>query len=353
MKLRRLFDSPREVPENHYLRPYVIAEAGVNHEGDMRVARRLIEEAASAGADAIKFQTYKAETLASKESPAYWDVTKESTRSQFELFSKYDKFWRKEFEQLKKYCDDESIEFLSTPFDVESVEFLNDLMEVFKISSSDITNKPFIEVIADCGKPIILSTGAADLAEIRDAVDWIEAYHVPVALLHCVLNYPTNDNCANLGMIQGLKKEFPDKLVGYSDHTMPRNMKNLELATLLGAVILEKHFTHDKTLPGNDHYHSMDKDDLKLFFGNLDYVEMVHGASKVTAIPSEEPSRKHARRSLVATCDISQGVKIEREHLTWKRPGHGISPKYLESVIKKKAKYNIQSDEVIEWEMLS
>ena len=137
IKLRTLFDNGLgDALRNRPLRPYVIAEAGVNHEGKMDVAKRLIQEAAEAGADAIKFQTYRAETLASRESPAYWDVTKESTRSQFELFSKYDKLWKNEFEELKRQCDDESIEFLSTPFDVESVDFLDDLMEVFKISSS-------------------------------------------------------------------------------------------------------------------------------------------------------------------------------------------------------------------------
>ena len=352
MKLLTLFDNTPDVLANFSLRPYVIAEAGVNHEGDMGTARRLVQEAAEAGANAIKFQTYKAETLASRESPAYWDITKEPTRSQFELFGKYDKFWKKEFEELKRCCEDESIEFLSTPFDIESMKFLDDLMEVFKISSSDITNKPFIELIAACGKPIILSTGAADLPEIHDAVGWIESYDVPVALLHCVLNYPTDDFCANLGMIRGLKNEFPEHLVGYSDHTMPRNMENLELATLLGAVILEKHFSHDKTLPGNDHYHAMDKDDLKLLIKKLDHIESVVGTSKVMALSSEASSRKHARRSLVALRDIPMGVEIKKEHLTWKRPGHGISPKHIDSVVKKRTKCSIQADEVLQWEML-
>lgn len=352
MKLKRLFENPSDLINRSPCRPYVIAEAGVNHEGNINIAHRLIGEAAEAGADAIKFQTYKAETLASRESPAYWDTAKEPTRSQFELFGKYDKFWKNEFEQLKKHCDDESIEFLSTPFDVEAVVFLDDLMEVFKISSSDITNKPFIEFIASRGKPIVLSTGAADLSEIHDGVSWIESYDVSVALLHCVLQYPTDDSSANLGMIRGLKKEFPDKLIGYSDHTMPQNMKNLELATLLGAVIVEKHFTHDKTLPGNDHYHAMDKHDLELFFRNLNYVELVLGTDEVVSLPVEEISRKHARRSLVASRKINTGEKILREDLTWKRPGSGISPKYIESVVEKKAISEIGKDAVLKWEML-
>ena len=243
----------------------MIAEAGVNHEFSIETAKRLISEAAEAGANAIKFQTYKASFLASKDSPAYWDLTKEPTKSQFELFSKHDKFWKNEMVELKKYCEVVGIEFMSTPFDIESAKFLNDLMAVYKISSSDITNKPFIEYICGFGKPIILSTGAANLIEIQEAVSWIEKYSNPLALLHCILNYPTLDENANLGMIKGLKKAFPEKVIGYSDHTLPQSMKNLEIATLLGASILEKHFTHDKTLPGNDHYHAMDKVDLKIF----------------------------------------------------------------------------------------
>jgi sialic acid synthase SpsE len=146
--------------------PYIIAEAGVNHEGSMDLAKRLIDEAAEGGAQAIKFQTYKAETIASKDSPYYWDINKEPTRSQFELFKKYDKFWKGEYEVLKKHCDTAGIEFMSTPFDVESANFLNDLMPVFKISSSDITNLPFIEHQCKFGKPIILSTGASYLWEV-------------------------------------------------------------------------------------------------------------------------------------------------------------------------------------------
>ena len=147
---------------------------------------------------------------------------------------------------------------MSTPFDVESAKFLNDMMDVFKISSSDLTNRPFIEFMCDFKKPIIMSTGAASLAEIAEAVSWIEAKGNPLALLHCVLNYPTMDENAALGMIPALVRHFPQHVIGYSDHTLPNDMKVLEVATLLGAQILEKHFSHDKTLPGNDHYHAMD-----------------------------------------------------------------------------------------------
>jgi len=333
--------------------PYIIAEAGVNHEGDIDIAKRLIEEAKEGGAHAIKFQTYKASTIASKDSPAYWDTTKEPTDSQFKLFQKYDKFWKDEFEQLKQYCDDVGIEFMSTPFDVESANFLNEMMDVFKISSSDITNKPFIEHLCDFGKPIILSTGAAYLHEIQEAVEWIESKQVPVALLHCILNYPTDDQNAHLGMIKDLQRKFPDKTIGYSDHTLPNDMKVLETATLLGAVILEKHFTHDKTLPGNDHYHAMDKEDLKVFHNNLDSMFQILGDQNKYPLPVETSARNNARRSLVANKFISAGAIVNAEDLTFKRPAHGISPKYIDNVIGKKALDNIPEDVVLKWSMLS
>ena len=233
-------------------RPYIIAEVGVNHECNMDIAKKLINDAVEGGADAVKFQTYKASSLASQDSPAYWDTTKEKTLSQYLLFQKYDKFWKKEFIELKKYCDELSIEFMSTPFDIESANFLNDLMKVFKISSSDITNKPFIEHLCKFNKPIILSTGASNIDEISDALSWIKPSKLDVAILHCVLNYPTNEKNANLAMISDLIKKFPKNLIGYSDHTLPSDMKIMEVATLLGCRIIEKHFTHNKSLPGND-----------------------------------------------------------------------------------------------------
>lgn len=333
-------------------RPYIIAEAGVNHEGSMDIARRLVDEACAGGAHAIKFQTYKAATLASKDSPAYWDTTKEPTKSQYELFTRHDKFWKGEFEALKKHCDSAGIEFMSTPFDVESAKFLNDMMDVYKISSSDITNKPFIEFLCGFGKPIILSTGAAHLHEIAEAVEWIEAKGNPLALLHCVLNYPTDDVNAALGMIPALRQHFPQHVIGYSDHTLPRDMKVLEVATLLGARILEKHFTHDKTLPGNDHYHAMDKDDLARFNASLDRILPMVGPFTISALESEAPARRNARRSLVAARPIAAGAVITRDDLTWKRPAHGVSPREIDAVLGKRARADIAEDTVLQWSHL-
>ncbi|WP_345975094.1 N-acetylneuraminate synthase family protein [Sulfurimonas sp. HSL3-7] len=350
MKLTELFTTINPYEPKLY-RPYVIAEIGVNYEGSMELAKRLVDEAKEGGADAVKFQTYKADTIASKDSPAYWDTTKEPTKSQHELFQKHQGFWKDEMQELKNYCDQVGIEFMSTPFDVESADFLNEMMDVYKISSSDITNKPFIEYMCRFDKPIILSTGASSLSEIQEAVSWIEKHGNPLALLHCVLNYPTPDKNANLGMILGLKQAFPDKIIGYSDHTLPHDMKVCEMATMLGSVIIEKHFTHDKTLPGNDHYHAMDKEDLKVFRNNLERTFEILGSFKVEALEDEAPARANARRSLVAQGDIPKGGVITEEMLTFKRPAHGVSPKFIDDVVGKVATVDIKDDDVIKWDM--
>lgn len=334
-------------------RPFVIAEAGVNHEGSMEIARRLVDEACEAGADAIKFQTYRADTLASRDSPAYWDTSKEPTRSQHELFSRHDKFWKNEMEALRRHCDAAGIEFLSTPFDLESARFLADLMDVYKISSSDITNRPFIEAICALGRPVLLSTGASYLWEIQEALGWIAPTGNQVALLHCVLNYPTADEDANLGMILGLRKAFPDHVIGYSDHTLPGpDMRMCETAVLLGAAVIEKHFTHDKTLPGNDHYHAMDRDDLRRFRANLARTFTALGSFEVVSLPGEEQARRHARRSLVAARDIPAGKAIDAGDLTFKRPAHGISPRCIDEVVGRRARGMIAADTVLQWGLL-
>jgi len=350
MKLKDLFNTINPYKKDLY-KPYIIAEIGVNYEGSMDLAKRLIDEAKEGGADAAKFQTYKADTIASKDSPAYWDTSKEPTKSQHELFMKHQGFWVDEMKELKNYCDKVDIEFISTPFDIESATFLNEIMDVFKISSSDITNKPFIEYICQFDKPIILSTGASSLYEIQESVEWIDKFGNPLALLHCVLNYPTPDKNANLGMILDLKEKFPDKLIGYSDHTLPKDMKVCEIAAIFGSCIIEKHFTHDKSLPGNDHYHAMDKEDLKLFKTNPERTFEILGSFKVEALPDEKTSRENARRSLVSSKNISKGKIIKKEDLTFKRPAHGVSPKFIDEVVGKVTTRDIKNDDVIKWSM--
>ncbi len=248
--------------------PYIIAEIGVNHEGSLEKAKELIGLAKEGGANAAKFQTYKADTLASVNSPAYWDRTKEKTANQHELFQKYDSFNEKDYIALFQHCQDVKIDFLSTPFDADAVDFLDPLMSFFKVASADITNMPFLRKVVSKGKPVLLSTGASNLKEINEAVSELKNHGAKdICLMHCILNYPTEDQNANLDMILGLKETFPELVIGYSDHTLPdAEMLVLTAAYLKGAMVIEKHFTYDKSLPGNDHYHAMDVDDLKKFF---------------------------------------------------------------------------------------
>lgn len=336
-----------------YLAPYIIAEIGVNHEGDIELAKRLIDEAKQGGAHAAKFQTYKAGKLASKNSPAYWDTSKERTESQYKLFKKYDQFGPKDYVALAKYCQSIDIDFLSTPFDLEAVDFLDVLVPAFKIASADITNVPLIRKCARTGKPLILSTGASSLAEIEAAVQVaMEAGCTSLALLHCVLNYPTPEENAQLGMIEVLQRTFPECAIGYSDHVVPdESISSLEAATLLGSVILEKHFTHDKSLPGNDHYHAMTKEDLRSFIQKLTKFQvMVSG--NVKNLESERLARQHARRSIVAASNIRKGDLLTEGNLTTKRPAHGISPIHWDDVIGRKAACDVQEDEILSWYML-
>lgn len=335
--------------------PFLIAEIGVNHENDLYTAKKMIDEAKKAGADAVKFQSYKAEKLAVMDSPAYWDRAKEKTDSQYRLFKKYDKFGEKEFILLASYCEKKDIIFLSTPFDFEAVDFLDKLVPFFKISSSDITNIPFIRYIARKRKPIILSTGASTIAEIDEAVRTIrEAGNNKIALLHCTLNYPTGYRNANLNMIKHMKNIFSDLVVGYSDHTLPdESMLVLTMANLLGAQIIEKHFTLNKSLPGNDHYHSMDPDDIRIFMDNLALITEISGEYYKEPLASEKVSRKNARRSLVASTPIRRSQIITTKMLTMKRPGIGIPPKFFDQIVGRRAIRNIVEDEIITWEALN
>ena len=329
-------------------RPFVVADAGVNHENDINIAKKMIDDAARGGADAIKFQTYKAEKIASRNSPAYW----ETGETQYEYFKKYDKFDERDYCELAEYAKEKNIIFMSTPFDLEAVDFLDELVPVFKISSSDITNTPFIRYIARKGKPVFLSTGASTIGEINDAVAVIEEEgNKQIVILHCVLSYPTKYEDANLNMIVHLKNVFPNYLIGLSDHTLPdKNMLVLTTAVLLGAKVIEKHFTFNKSLKGNDHYHSMDFKDLKTFVENLDLLERILGESEKKPLETERLARKYARRSIVAKTNISKGMRITEDMLDFKRPGTGIAPKFLELVVGRTAKKDIKNDEIIKWE---
>lgn len=332
-------------------RPYVIAEIGVNHEGSLDLARKLIDLAKAGGADAAKFQTYKAGRIASRHSPAYWDVSKEPTPSQHALFQKYDAFGPEEYAILAEHSRNVGIDFVSTPFDLGAVDLLDPLMGFFKIASADLTNVPLLRQVAAKGKPVVLSTGAATLGEIDMALDTLRrAGATEIALLHCVLNYPCPDANAHLNMIEGLQRSYPELAVGYSDHTVPDEaMLVLTAAWLKGAVILEKHFTHDKTLPGNDHYHAMDAEDLRRFLANVDRIGTALGAVHKAPLPDEEPARRHARRSIVADRPIATGEVLGAHNLTCKRPAHGISPLYWDEVVGRRTSRAVAEDTPLQW----
>lgn len=333
--------------------PYVIAEAGVNHEGSIKTAKLQIQQAAEAGASAIKFQMYQAETIASRNSPSYWDTDKEEISSQYELFKKHDSFWKKEYSILAEECSKSDIDFLCTPFCEESAVFLNDLVKYHKVSSSDITNKLLLRKIATMGKPVILSTGASNVFEIRRAVEWLgNCENFEITLLHCVLNYPTMNSQAEIGKIMDLKNTFLQCSVGYSDHTLPGKMEACILAAMYGAAVIEKHFTHDKNLKGNDHYHAMDKNDLKLFLNALKtYVELT-GSGELSDVSNQTLARTNARRSLALGRAMPKDSIITEADLIPLRPGTGISPADIEFVIDKRLKKPMEKYEVLNFENL-
>jgi len=335
--------------------PYVIAEIGVNHEGSLELAKHLVDLAKSGGADAAKFQTYKAETLASRHSPAYWDTTKEPTLSQFELFKKYDSFGEVEYRALAAHCQEVGIDFVSTPFDDAAVDLLAPLVPFFKVASADLTNTPLLRRVAATTKPIVLSVGASTTEEIDGALVTLRSSGATeIALLHCILNYPTLDENANLRMLKDLAGRYPDCVIGYSDHTVPRpGLPSLVTAWLLGAVILEKHFTHDTSLPGNDHYHAMTADYLRSFRVDTERIRPLLGSSQKTPLPTEEIARANARRSIVVARDLPAGHRIAEDDITYKRPGTGISPLSWDEVVGRTVVCDLAEDHVLLWSDLS
>lgn len=336
------------------LRPFLILEAGVNHEGSLDTAFEMIDAAAAAGADMIKFQSYKAETLASRNSPAYWDQTKEPETSQYELFKKHDTFGDDDYRKLACRCRQKDILFCSTPFDSHFVDFLDEFMLVYKVASADITNFLLLKQIASKKKPVLLSVGASYIEEVEQTVQLLQNHGVEqIALLHCILEYPSLAEHANLKVIGSLRSAFPDLTIGWSDHIAPaHNTVSLLAAWMEGADILEKHYTLDKTLTGNDHYHAMDPDDVRTFLKTQRYVAAMIGSGKKTVLECEQIPRKYARRSLVAACDIPAETVITLDMITAKRPGTGISPVHAEEIIGCKAAVDIIEDDLLQWEMI-
>ena len=343
-------------------KPYIIAEMGVNFYDTARAlnislidaAKMYIDKAAEAGIDCAKFQSYKASTIVSKNSPAYWDTTKEPTKTQYELFLKYDSFGEAEYRELCNYTHEKGMDFTSTPFDYASADYLYDMVDFYKISSSDLSNLPFIKYIGQKGKPVYISVGAAYLSEVDTAIRVLkDAGCKDIVVFHCVLSYPTDPKNANLRVIETLKKVFPDVRVGFSDHVAPDDtMMTLATAYLLGAEVIEKHFTLDKTLTGNDHYHAGDPEDFKRAMVNFKWIDTVLGSSEKTVLDCEIVSRREARRSLVLTRSMKAGEAITKTDLIPKRPGTGISPEYVEIIIGRRIVRDLEEDTILTWDMI-
>jgi sialic acid synthase SpsE len=335
---------------NDNAEPYIIAEAGVNHNGDYDLAIRLIDEAVNAGAHAIKWQIYKAKTLCVKNSPRFWnwDGETDDKGTQYDSYSLLDKFPLENYRKLANYCKTKGIEFMATPFDEEAIDFMESIDATsYKISSSDCTNIPLIRKIARHRKPIILSTGASSLADIELAVNTIESEgNLQIILLHCILKYPTEPHDVNLNMIKTLKKLFPKYVIGFSDHTLGISIPIASVG--FGAQIIEKHYTLDKSLPlSADHWLSVNPIELKQLVNGSAQVKMAIGANWARPIESEHLALKNARRSIVTNRDIKKGEIIIEGMLTAKRPGSGVEPKYMDMLIGSVAKECIQDDTIV------
>lgn len=343
-------------------KPYIIAEMGVNFYDTAKImnitpiaaAKLYIDKAAESGVDCVKFQSYKAKTIVSKNSPAYWDTSKEPTKTQYELFQKFDSFDEEQYRELCDYTHKKGMDFTSTPFDYASADFLESMVDFYKISSSDLSNIPFIKHIGKKGKPVYLSVGASYLSEVDEAVRALkESNCKDIVLLHCVLSYPTMPQNANLEIIRTLKKTFPDVRVGFSDHVAPDDaMMTLAVAYMLGAEVIEKHFTLDKTLTGNDHYHAGAPSDFKKAIANFEWIRKVLGEGVKTVLGCEVIPRREARRSLVLTRDMKAGEIIQEQDIMAKRPGTGISPKFIDIVVGRAVRMDLFEDTILTWDMI-
>lgn len=327
---------------------FIIAEAGVNHNGNIELAKSLIDIACEAGCDAIKFQTFKADNLVIKsaQKAEYQIKNTGNNDSQYDMLKKLELSYENH-KELIKYCNSKNILFLSTPFDEESVDMLYDLgMKLFKIPSGEITNKPFLKYIAKKQKTIILSTGMSTLGEVEEALKWIyEEGNYQVTLLHCTSNYPAEISDVNLKAMLTLKDAFKVK-VGYSDHTLGTEVSIAAVA--LGAEVIEKHFTLDKNMEGPDHKASLEPLELKKLVQAIRNIEIALGDGVKKPSRQELSTREVVRKSIVTCRSIEKGETITHEMLALKRPGTGLEAKYLEMILNKKATRNLPSDYILQ-----
>lgn len=328
----------------------IIAEAGVNHNGSIGMARRMVEAAEKAGVDYIKFQTFKAANLVNRSAKQadYQKRNQGNDESQLEMLSRLELSFDN-FRGLNEFCNNQGVKFLSTPFDLESIDFLAGLgMDYMKIPSGEITNLPYLRKISKIGIPVIMSTGMCTMHDIEEALDILYKGGVTtdkITLLHCNTEYPTPMADVNLRAMETLRSAFGTN-IGYSDHT-----KGIEVpiaAVAMGATVIEKHFTLDRSLPGPDHVASLEPEELKAMVDAIRNIELAIGVHEKRISPSERKNLEIARKSIVASRDIKKGEVLSEANLTVKRPGSGISPMRWDEILGKRAIRNFQTDELIE-----
>lgn len=326
---------------------YIIAEAGVNHNGDINLAYQLVDAAKAAGVDCIKFQTFKSENLVSHTAQkAEYQKAATGDSSQQDMLKQLELSFG-EFVSLKEYCDRKGIFFLSTPFDFESIEFLNSIeMPFWKIPSGEVTNYPYLVALAKTGKPVVMSTGMCEMQEIEDAIAVLrENGASDIKLLHCNTEYPTPYEDVNLKAMKTLRDAFGVE-VGYSDHT-----KGIEVpiaAVAMGAAVIEKHFTLDRNMEGPDHKASLEPQELKQMVDSIRHIEAALGSGDKKPSPSEKKNMAVARKSIVAAARIKAGDILTEENITVKRPGNGICPMRWKEVLGTRAVRDFEEDELIE-----
>lgn len=330
---------------------FIIAEAGINHNGDITLAKKLVDASVKAGADAVKFQTFKAEGVVTRNTdiPPYAKKNIGKNLKQYDMIKKLELTYD-EFKKLKNYCDRKNIIFLSTPHSLDAIDFLYDLVPAYKFGSGDLTSIPILEHAAKKGKPMILGTGMATLTEVKNSIKAINKIgNNKIIALHCTTNYPCPIKEVNLRAMITMQKNL-DCLIGYSDHTIGTTIPIM--AATLGAVIIEKHFTLDRKMRGPDHKASLEPQELKQMIVEIRNVEKALGDYKKKPTLSEKKIMKLVRKSIVATKDIKQGVIIKKNMLTFKRPGTGMQPSKIDKIIGKKTKHLIKKDELINYDMV-
>ena len=329
---------------------FIIAEAGVNHNGSIELAKKLIDVASDAGADAVKFQTFKAETLVSRsaQKASYQKETTEASESQFEMLKKLE-LNVMTHKELIHYCETKNIMFLSTPFDLESIQLLDELgLTIFKIPSGEITNLPYLRAIAKLNKKVILSTGMATMQEVKDAFEVLVHNGTKkenITILHANTMYPTPMEDVNLNAMLTLQKEF-NVHVGYSDHTLGIEVPTAAVA--MGASCIEKHFTLSRKMEGPDHKASLEPEELKAMVQAIRNIEKALGSFEKKPSPSETPNIIVARKSIVASRAIKKGETFSQNNLNVKRPAGGLNPMKWDEVLGSLAQRDYKPDEMIE-----